>query len=144
MNMWQKLTIDWPCALGDWLWANVWMPLTTLPRQLTWRRVVFLAAFLVAAWAMLQLFSIDMAFLMAGDIAFYCELLSAVALIVVRGRIRHVADMARLVLIHAARRATGWLRGARRPRSARKPVARDAGSDDDGAAGWLGCGTVAA
>lgn len=21
MNLWQKLTIDWPCAFGDWLWA---------------------------------------------------------------------------------------------------------------------------
>ena len=20
-DWWQKLTIDWPCALGDWLWA---------------------------------------------------------------------------------------------------------------------------
>ncbi len=140
MNLWQKLSIDWPCALGDWLWANIAVPLSSLPRQLTFRRIVFLAALLLATWALLQLFTIDMAFMMAGDVAFYCEIASAVMLIAVRGHISHAARMARTVLQSAARRAVAWQRqkfGARRRRSIRLPAHRDVDADDDGAFGGL-------
>ena len=130
MDLWQKLTIDWPCRLGDWLWTNIAVPLSALPGQITFRRVVFLAALLVATIALAQLFSLDMAFLMAGDIAFYCEIASAVMLIIVRGRIRHAVDMAKPVLIHAAGQVIGRLRTARHHRGGRRPAVRDAGSDE--------------
>lgn len=139
MDLWQKLTVDWPCRLGDFLWANIAVPLSTLPRQLTFRRIVFLAALLVATAALAQVFTIDMAFFMAGDVAFYCEIVSAVMLIVVRGHIGHAAGMTKTMLLTAARRAASWRRqrfGARRPRSIRAPVRRDVDADDEGAAAW--------
>lgn len=139
MDLWQKLTIDWPCRLGDWLWANIAVPLSTLPRQLTFRRIVFLAALLVATAALAQVFTIDMAFFMAGDVAFYCELLSVVALIVVRGHIGHAAQMTKTVVLTAARRAASWHRrrlGARRQRTIRPRVRHDPDGDDEGAATW--------
>jgi hypothetical protein len=140
MDLWRKLTLDWPCRLGDWLWANIAVPLSTLPRQLTFRRIVFVAALLVATLALAQFFAIDMAFFMAGDVAFYCEIVSAVMLIVVRGHISHAARMAKTALQTAARHAASWQRqkfGARRPRSIRPPVRRDADGDEDASAGWF-------
>jgi hypothetical protein len=140
MDLWQKLTVDWPCTLGDWLWANIAVPLSTLPRQFTLRRVVYLAALLVAAAALAQIFTADIAITMAGDIAFYCEIASVVMFIVVRGHIRQVVHVVRLALNRAVRRGTLWCRqrvGTRRHRSGRKPTAGDARSDDDGAAGWI-------
>lgn len=140
MDFWQKLTIDWPCMLGDWLWANIVVPLSTLPRQITFRRVIFVAALLVAAVALAQFLTLDAAFFLAGDIAFYCEIFAAVMLIVVRGHVRHIVQASKIALGRATRRAMGWCRrsiGARRRRGAAKPVVRDAGSDDDGIADWL-------
>ena len=140
MDFWQKLTVDWPCKLGDWLWANIVVPLSTLPRQITFRRIVFLAALLVAAAALAQLVTADVAIYMAGDIAFYCEIVSAVMLIVVRGHIRHVFQLSKTLLNRVMRRAAiGWRRTARawRQHSARKRALGDAGSDDDGIADWL-------
>ncbi|HVW74593.1 MAG TPA: hypothetical protein VHC39_13215 [Rhizomicrobium sp.] len=144
MDLWRQLTIDWPCRLGDWLWANIAVPLSTLPRQLTFRRIVYLAALLVAVAALAQVFTIDMAFFMAGDVAFYCEITSAVMLIVARGHISHAFHMAKAALRSAARRAATWYRhgpGARRQRGSARPVRRDADGDDvsdgDGAFGWF-------
>ena len=140
MDFWQKLTIDWPCRLGDWLWANIWVPLSTLPRQITFRRIVFLAALLVAAVALAQFLTLDAAFFMAGDIAFYCEIVSAVMLIVVRGHTRHAFQLSKMALGRVTRRAMSWCRrsiGARRRRGAARPALGDTGSDDDGLAGWL-------
>ncbi|HEX4028634.1 MAG TPA: hypothetical protein VHX18_13520 [Rhizomicrobium sp.] len=140
MDFWQRLTVEWPCRLGDWLWANIAVPLSTLPRQMTLRRAIFLAALLVAAIALAQLFTVDVAFYMAGDIAFYCEIASAVMFIVVRGHIRGFAHVAIAMLKQATRRAAVWYRksvGARRQRGAKKPALGDTGSDDDGIADWL-------
>jgi hypothetical protein len=140
MDFWQKLTVEWPCRLGDWLWANIAVPLSTLPRQMTLRRAIFLAALLVAAIALAQLLTVDVAFYMAGDIAFYCEIASAVMFIVITGHIRHLAHVAKAAMNRAVRRAAVWCRGrigTRRHRSVRKPALGDAGSDDEGLAGWV-------
>jgi hypothetical protein len=132
-NLWRKLTLGWPCILGDWLWANVAMPLFSLPKQITFRRAVFLAAFAVAALAVAQVLTIDLALFMAGDIAFYCEIISVVMLIVVRGHIRHHVQMAKMALKQAMRRAAIYYRrgiGVRRRRGVRKPFSGSAKNDD--------------
>jgi len=122
MDFWRKLTIDWPCMLGDWLWANIAMPFAALPRQMTVRRAIFIAVLLVAAIGLAQLVTADAALFMAGDLAFYCEIASAVLFIVVRGHIRDFAHVAKAVLKQATRRVAAWYRnsiGARRQRGAR-------------------------
>lgn len=140
MDLWQKLTIDWPCLPGDWLLANIWVPLATLPHRLTMRRIVFVVVLLVAAVALAQLVTADAAWFLAGDLAFYCEIASAVAFIVVRGHVRQSVHAAKAALKDATRRVAAWCRrsiGAGRQRGAKKPVLGDAGSDDDGPASWL-------
>jgi hypothetical protein len=108
-------------AVGSWLRAHI-----------TFRRVVYVAAFAVAVIALGQFLTMDLALFMAGDVAFYCEILSAVMLIVVRGHIRHYAQMTKLVLKQAMRRAGVHYRrgiGTRRRRGMRKPFS---GGSDDG------------
>jgi hypothetical protein len=108
-------------AVGGWLRGHI-----------TFRRVVYAAAFAVAVIALGQFLTMDLALFMAGDVAFYCEILSAVMLIVVRGHIRHYAQMTKLALRQMMRRAHRHYRrgiGVRRRRGMRKPFS---GGSDDG------------
>src|SRR5580704_9155081 len=86
MSLWQKLTIDWPCFLGDWLWANLIVPLRAGIERLTFKRIAYLAALILAIIAFAQIVSIDLAFLWAGDTALYFEIASAVMFFAVRAR----------------------------------------------------------
>jgi hypothetical protein len=136
--MWQKFLVEWPLQVWRLLWANRGTPLSALHGKITWQKVVFVAALLVAAVALAQMFSLDLAFLMAGDIAFYCEIAGAVMFVVVRGHIRQSVRTTKLALTDAMRRARIWCRrsaGARHRRSLKGPTTRDKGTDDDG--GWL-------
>ncbi|HEY1589804.1 MAG TPA: hypothetical protein VGG00_08720, partial [Rhodanobacter sp.] len=47
MDLWRKLTIDWPCVLGDWLWLNLVVAVAVFLGQLTFRRVVLFAGLLI-------------------------------------------------------------------------------------------------
>ena len=98
----------------------------------------FAAVLLVAAYAFAQVFSLDLAFLMAGDVAFYCEIAGAVMFVVVRGHIQQSVHTTKLALTHTMRRALFWCRrltSSRRRRNIKGPTANDKGADDDG--GWL-------
>ena len=44
---WQKLTIDWPCALGDWLWAMLVVEPARLIDGITRRRVLHIILFIM-------------------------------------------------------------------------------------------------
>jgi hypothetical protein len=134
---WQKLFVEWPLQFLRELWANRTAPLPFVMRKIAWRKVVFFAVLLVAAYGFAQVVSLDMAFLMAGDVAFYCEIASAVMFIVVRGRIRQSVYAARLALTHAMRRTRIRYRrslGARRRRIIKGSTVRDKAADKDG--GW--------
>ncbi len=37
MKLWQKLTVDWLCMLGDWLWAVLVVAPAALLDRLTFR-----------------------------------------------------------------------------------------------------------
>jgi hypothetical protein len=135
--LWQKLLIERPLQVLRLLWANRGAAHSTLTEKITWRKVVFVAALLVAAIAIAQMFSLDLAFLMAGDIAFYCEIAAAMMFVAVRGHIRQSVHTAKLALTHGMRRARTWRRrypSARRRRDITGPTAGDKGADDDG--GW--------
>ena len=119
------------------LWSGIGKPSAVL-EKITWRKAVFVAALLIAAIAFAQIVSVDFAFFLAGDIAFYCEIAAAVMFVVVQGHIRQSVQTARRRLNHAARRARAWRRrglSARRRRDAKPHAARDKGADEDG--GWL-------
>lgn len=136
--LWQKLLVEWSVQIWRLLWANTnrSTPLSALLEKITWQRVVFVAALLVAAIAFAQIVSLDVAFFMAGDVALYCEIAAAVMFVVVRGHIRQSVHTAKLGLTHAMRSARIWCRRgtrARRRRAIKGPTAN--GADDDG--GWL-------
>ena len=77
MNLWQKLTIDWPCALGDWLWATFIVALAAFLDRLTFKRVVLLVVLILATYAFLQLASLDLAFVWGMDVTFYFDVATA-------------------------------------------------------------------
>lgn len=139
MNLWQKLSIDWLCALGDWLWIHLAVPVRAGCRQVTMRRVIYVAALIAAIIVLRQVVTIDVAFLMAGDFAFYFELMAAVAFIAVRGQAHQMLYLARHKLAAAAARTAMVLRrlGNRQRRNAnalgRKP-GDSPRADDEGAA----------
>jgi hypothetical protein len=135
--LWQKLAVEWPLQFLRQLWANRDTPLPVLLRKINWQKVVLGVVLLVAACAFAQAFSLDLAFLMAGDVALYCEIAAAVMFVVVRGHIRHSVHTAKLGLTDAMRRARIWRRrstGARRRRTIKDQTGSDKGADDDG--GW--------
>jgi hypothetical protein len=89
MNLWQKLTVDWPCTVGDWLWAKVVMGMVAFLERLTIKRIILVAGLLVLIFGFAQIFSIDLAFAFAADTIAYFDIASAVLLVVAQGHIRH-------------------------------------------------------
>jgi hypothetical protein len=146
MNLWQKLTIDWPCAVGDWLWANIAVPTLGAREQLTFRRVIYVAALIMAVMAFAQISSLDLAFWAAGDVAFYCEIASAVMFVVVKGHARQLLQATLRKLRTGAMRASLVMRrhaGAMRQRRNANALRRKRGvtnpeKSDDKPAAWSG------
>jgi hypothetical protein len=120
MNLWQMLTIDWPCALHGWVWANLVVPLLASLERLTFKRLVYLAALTLAIIAMVQIVSIDIAFVWAGDITFYLEIASAVMFFTIRGHARQCFRLAIQKIRGAALHAFSVMRryGVRQRRNA--------------------------
>ena len=130
MNLWQMLLVEWPLQVWRSLRADGSASLSALLGKISWRKVVFVAALLVATIAITQMFSLDLAFLMAGDIAFYCEIAAAVMFVAARSQLRQSVHTDKLALTHAMRRLRVRRRrytGARRRRNIKGPVASDAG-----------------
>jgi hypothetical protein len=135
---WLYLLVEWILKVLRRLWADRGEPLSVLLRKITWQKVFFAAVLLIAAYAFAQVFSLDLAFLMAGDVAFYCEIAAAIMFMTVRGHVRQSVHTARLELAQVMRRARIWYRQLARARGRRNtkvPAVRDKGADDDG--GWL-------
>jgi hypothetical protein len=134
MNLWQKLTIDWPCGLGDWLWLYVVMGTAEFLRRLTFRLVLRIA-FIVLLLAFFQhVMALDLAFLFYIDVASLPEIAAALFAVVAAGfagkALGAAARAARPLLRNIA---SAWARfGSRQPRTARTPRRKlVAPSDDD-------------
>ncbi|GAB2537490.1 hypothetical protein [Rhodanobacter koreensis] len=144
MDLWRKLTIDWPCALGDWLWLNLVVAVAIFLGQLTFRRVVLFAGLLILTIAFAQIASIDFAFVFAGDMMFYFEIASAVVIVATRGHVRRAMNVAAQVGHNSLQRlASTLLRRGRRERRKASAVKRTGcsggtGQSDDEPAVW-GC-----
>jgi hypothetical protein len=98
MKLWQKLTIDWPCALGDWLWANFVVAPAAFLNWLTFRRaariVLQIALFATLLVFFRQIFPTDMTFLFTMDANVYLDLFVAVFVFVARGQLRQLLKAA--------------------------------------------------
>lgn len=146
MNLWQKLTIDWPCALGDWLWVALVVAPAAFLDRLSFKRVVLLAVLLLAVITFAQIVTIDVAFIWAGDMTVYFDIASAVILIAARGHARQVFRTIERQVREAARVTSDIARQYRiRGRQRRNAAATERNSasekpaqSDDDAGAWRG------
>jgi hypothetical protein len=87
-DRWQKWTIDKPAALGDWLWIVFVVQFAAFLDQLTFRRVLEIFAITLLALFFVQTFPIDLAFLFAGDILMYLEIVALASLVAASVRVK--------------------------------------------------------
>jgi hypothetical protein len=127
-SLWQKLSVDWPCALMDWIWTNTAVPLRASLKQLTLRKIIYTAAFIVAAYAFAQIAAGEIVLLMAGDLAAYAEIVSLFYLAVARN---HLVQGVRLVRQRAGHLLTRIRITARDKRRPRQPRFFHSGDSDD-------------
>jgi len=121
MKLWQKLTIDWPCALGDWLWANFVVAPASFLDWLTLRRaariVLQIALFVALLVYFQQIFPTDLTFLFTMDANVYLDVFVAIFVLVARGQLRQLLRAAAGRLSQSLqRRAKVLLRFAARQR----------------------------
>jgi Na+/H+-dicarboxylate symporter len=137
MSLWRKLTVDWPACFGDWLWEILVVETARRLETLTFRRILLLVLLIIAAVGLAQVASLDVAFLLAGDVALYIEALTIITLVAARGHILHTARAVYNAARHAVRRRTVLRHLVRRRRSVAvrrmKPAKKD---DDAGALVW--------
>lgn len=137
-RLWQVLSIDLPWAVSNWLWAAIVNPLVAGLMGLTPRRIVYLFAFMMFAWAAAEmLFPADVALMLAGDGALYIEAATFTYIAVAQARLhRAIRPAMRMLRMTTQRSAHAVLRrAARATRPLRRPRLFDKNSDDvpDGA-----------
>jgi len=120
----------WPAS--NWLWVNIVNPLLTSLRQITPRKLVYLAAFIVFAYAAAEwYFSADVAMLLVGDSALYIEIVTFAYLAVARAHVhRAIAPIARRLRGPIQRSGQRIFRAARNRHPLRLPRLSD--SEDTG------------
>ena len=141
-DWWQKLTIDWPCALGDWLWALLVVEPARLIDGITRRRVLHIIGLILLVIFFQQVVAMDLFFLFGVDLGLLIEVSAAVIILAGRQQIkttvlviRRSLVLAKPALRHACRR------GARRVRRAALRLLPPKSSDEDGLVGMPAYGT---
>lgn len=89
----RKISIDWPCALGDWLWGMLVVSPAHFLDRLTLKRVAMIAGLLVLVYGFGQVFALEIAVVFAADAMVYFDVLTAVMLISAKRRIRDVVSL---------------------------------------------------
>jgi hypothetical protein len=118
-SWWQKLTIDWPCALGDWLWASLVVAPARLIDGLTRRRVLHIVGLILLVIFFQQVVAMDLTFLFGVDLGLMMEVSAAVFILVARQQIkttvlviRRTLVLAKPALLRACRRSARQVRRA--------------------------------
>ena len=138
-RLWRAFDHGFLWHVSNWLWANIVNPLLASLRQITPRRMVYLAAFVIFAWAAAEwYFSADVAMLLVGDSALYVEIVTFAYIAVARARIdRALMPAVRKLRLGISRATRAIVRTpARAKRLARRPRlfdSEDSGDVPDGA-----------
>jgi hypothetical protein len=90
----QKLTIDWPCALGDWLWAMLVIAPAKFIDGLTRRRVLHILGFILLLIFFQQVVMFDLTFLFGLDLGVLMEVSAAIFVLAARQQFRTLMDAA--------------------------------------------------
>ena len=91
-DWWQKLTIDWPCALGDWLWAMLVVAPAKFIDGLTRRRLLHVVGFILLLIFFQQVVMFDLTFLFGLDLGLLMEVAAAIFVLAARDRARTLVD----------------------------------------------------
>ena len=151
MDLWQKLTIDWPCALGDWLWAVlVVAPAAFLDRltfRLTVRIVLQIALFVLFLRFFAQLAALDLTPLFAIDVTAFMEIGATIFVLAAQGCAGRVVAVAIRRVTPVVQRWSNRLRRSRQRRNAnalrRKSGSSKQADDEPAVWGWLVQGAFA-
>lgn len=137
MKNWrQKLSIDLPCALGDWLWAMFVVEIARLLDKITRRRLLHVIGFLILLYFFDQVVALDLTFLFGVDLGLLMEVAAALFVLALHRQGKAVIAVARHQwALTKPRIILAWRRCARRVR----PKARNLlpPADDDGLLGAL-------
>lgn len=132
-NWWQKLTIDWPCALGDWLWAMLVVEPARLIDGITRRRVLHIIGLILLVIFFQQVVAMDLVFLFGIDLGLLMEVSAAVIILISRQQIKTAVLVIRRSLVSAKPLLhQAYRRGARRVRRAVRTLWPPKSSDEDG------------
>jgi hypothetical protein len=133
-DWWQKLTIDWPCVLGDWLWAMLVVQPARLIDGLTRRRVLHVIGLVLLVLFLQQVVAMDLTFLFGVDLGLLMEVSAAVFILVARQQIKTtVAVIRRSPMLVKARLLSGYRRSVRQVRRAVRGLVPPSNEDQDGA-----------
>ena len=91
-DWWQKLTIDWPCALGDWLWAMLVVVPARVLDKLTRRRVLHVVGIVLLLIFFQQVVMFDLTFLFGVDLGLLMEVCAAIFVFTAREQARALVD----------------------------------------------------
>jgi len=94
-DWWQKISIDWPCALGDFLWAMLVVQPPRLIDKLTKRRVLHLVGLILLLMFFQQVVAMDLTFLFGIDLGLLMEVGAAIFILTARDQVRTVLDQTR-------------------------------------------------
>jgi hypothetical protein len=94
-DWWQKLTIDWPCVLGDWLWLALVVAPARFIDGLTRRRILHVIGLLLLLYFFQQVVMFDLTFLFGVDLGLLMEVTAAVFVLIARSQVRTVVDISR-------------------------------------------------
>jgi hypothetical protein len=88
MNWWQIISIDWPCAVGDWLWLNfVLMPLRTL-LSIKRRQLLRILIFVLLLLFLQQVTIMHLTFLFGVDVDLLMEVSAAIFVLSLREQVK--------------------------------------------------------
>jgi hypothetical protein len=128
-NWWQRLSVDWPCALGDWLWAVLVVAPPRYFGTLTRRKLLHLFGILLLLFFFQYVAMLDLTFLFAMDLGLLMEVSAMVFVLTLRdgvqatfAKVKQGIAPARLRMMRVVRRAG---RAARHAAKALKPPAED-------------------
>src|ERR1700749_3766066 len=100
-NWWQKLTIDWPCALSDWLWAMLVVEPARLIDGITRRRGLHIIGLILLVIFFQQVVAMGLVFLFGIDLGLLMEVSGAVIILISRQQIKTAVLVIRRSLVSA-------------------------------------------
>ena len=131
----QKLSIDWPCALGDFLWAMLVIEPARLLDKITRRIVLHFVGILFLLIFFRYVVAMDLTFLFGVDLGLLMEVAAAAVVLIARKQSGAAVAVVRHHLVQARPRIMQtWRRGARRVRHAIRTLKPPANDDELGAA----------